>query len=68
MSGAGSPSSPPTERVDRTLSYRLRSHNRALTLLGFSPELGLVQETRDSNTQLHGYKRTSDELRFVQQF
>ncbi len=55
-------------RTDRTRSLRLSTHNRAITLLGFSPELALVRETRDSNAQLHGYKRTSGELRFVQQF
>ena len=55
-------------REDRTLSYRLSTHNRAFTLIGFSPELALVHETRDSNAQLHDYRRTSGELRFVQQF
>ena len=55
-------------REDRTRSYRLSTHNRALTVLGFSPELALVRETRDSNAQLHDYGRTSGELRFVQQF
>ena len=55
-------------REDRTRSYRLSTYNRGLTLLGFSPELAVVRETRDSNAQLHGYQRTSGELRFVQQF
>ena len=55
-------------REDRTRSYRLSTHNRAFTLIGFSPELALVHETRDSNAQLHDYRRTSGELRFVQQF
>ena len=55
-------------REDSTRSYRLSTHNRALTLMGFSPELALVHETRDSNAQLHDYDRTSGELRFVQQF
>ena len=55
-------------REDRTQSYRLSTHNRAFTLMGFSPELALVHETRDSNAQLHDYRRTSGELRFVQQF
>ncbi|MCE2519844.1 MAG: DUF560 domain-containing protein [Alphaproteobacteria bacterium] len=55
-------------REDRTRSYRLSAFNRALTLMGFSPELAVVRETRDSNAQLHGYSRTSGELRFVQQF
>ena len=55
-------------REDRTLSYRFSAYNRALTLMGFSPELAVVRETRDSNAQLHDYSRTSGELRFVQQF
>ena len=55
-------------REDRTRSYRLSAHNRAFTLLGFSPQLAVVHETRDSNAQLHDYRRTSGELRFVQQF
>ena len=55
-------------REDRTRSYRLSAYNRALTVMGFSPELALIRETRDSNAQLHDYGRTSGELRFVQQF
>ena len=35
--------------------------------MGFSSELALVHETRDSNAQFHDYRRTSGELRFVQQ-
>ncbi|MDE0055042.1 MAG: hypothetical protein OXT64_12435 [Gammaproteobacteria bacterium] len=37
------------ERADRTRSYRLSAYNRAVTVLGFSPELAIVRETRDSN-------------------
>ena len=55
-------------REDRTRSYRLSAHNRAFTVLGFSPEIAVVRETRESNAQLHDYSRTSGELRFVQQF
>ena len=55
-------------REDHTRSYRLSAYNRAVTVLGFSPELAVVRETRDSNAQLHDYDRTSGELRFVQQF
>ncbi len=55
-------------REDRTRSYRLSAHNRALTVLGFSPELAVLRENRDSNAQLHGYSRTSGELRFVRLF
>lgn len=55
-------------REHRTRSWRLSTFNRALTVLGFSPELAVVRESRDSNAQLHDYSRTSGELRFVQQF
>ncbi len=55
-------------RIDRTRGLRVSAHNRAFTVLGFSPEISVVHETRDSNAQLHDYKRTSGELRFVQQF
>ena len=55
-------------RKDCTQSYRLSAYNRAVTVLGFSPELAVVHETRDSNAQLHDYRRTLGELPFVQQF
>ena len=55
-------------RADRTRSLRVSVHNRAFTLQGFSPQLSLVNEVRTSNAQLHDYKRTGGELRFVRQF
>ena len=55
-------------RKDRTRSLRASVHNRAVTVLGFSPELVLVEEERRSNAQLHDYERTRGELRFVRQF
>ena len=55
-------------RKDRTRILRASVHNRAITVLGFSPELVLVEEERTSNAQLHGYERTRGELRFVRQF
>ena len=55
-------------RRDRTRSLRLSVHNRALTVLGFSPRLSVVNEARTTNAQLHDYKRTSGELSFVRQF
>ena len=55
-------------REDRTRSWRPSAYNRALTLLGFSPEIAVVREIRKSNAQLHDYSRTSGELRFVRQF
>ena len=55
-------------RRDRTRSLRASVHNRAVTVLGFSPELVLVEEERKSTAQLHDYERTRGELRFVRQF
>ena len=52
-------------REDRTRFWRLSTYNRAVTVLGFSPELAVVRETRDSNAQFHA---TTAALRFVQQF
>ncbi len=56
------------DRADRTRSVHLSIHNRAFTLMGFSPELVAVHEERDTNAQLYDYERTSGELRFVRQF
>ena len=55
-------------RVDRTRSLRASLHNRGITVLGFSPEVSLVYEKRDTNAQLHDYERTRGELRFVRLF
>jgi len=55
-------------RGDVTRSLRVFAHNRALTLQGFSPQVSVVSEVRTSNAQLHGYQRTSGELRFVRLF
>ena len=55
-------------RKDSTRSLRASIHNRAFTVLGFSPQLVLVHEERKTNAQLHGYERTRGELRFVRQF
>ena len=55
-------------RKDETWSARASVYNRGFTLMGFSPELGVVHEVRSTNAQLHDYERTSGELRFVRQF
>ena len=55
-------------REDRTRSLRVSLHNRGFTLFGFSPELVVVNEERETNAQLHDFQRTRGELRFVQQF
>ncbi len=56
------------DRADRTRSLRLSVHNRAFTVYGFSPELVVVNEERETNAQLYDYERTHGELRFVRQF
>ena len=55
-------------RKDETWSARASVYNRAFTLMGFSPELGVVHEVRNTNAQLYDYERTSGELRWVRQF
>ena len=55
-------------RVDRTRILRATVHNRAFTLFGFSPQLVVTNEARDTNAQLYDYKRTRAELRAVRQF
>ncbi len=55
-------------RKDETWSARASVYNRAFTLMGFSPALGVVHEVRKTNAQLYDYERTSGELRFVRQF
>ena len=55
-------------REDRTYSIRLSVHNRAIAWKGFSPQLSLVHEVRDTNAQLYDYERTGGELRFVRVF
>ena len=55
-------------REDRTRSVRASVHNRGFTLLGFSPELVVVNEERTTNAQLYDFQRTRGELRFVRQF
>ena len=63
------PHTPPGEdRADRTRSVHLSIHNRAFTVLGFSPQLVAINEERETNAQLYDYQRTRGELRFVRQF
>ncbi len=55
-------------RKDETLTLRASVLNRGFTLFGFSPQLSVVREVRETNAQLYDYRRTSGELRFVRQF
>ena len=63
------PNTPPGEdRADRTHSLRLSVHHRGFTFYGFSPELVVVNETRETNAQAYDLRRTRGELRFVRQY
>ena len=55
-------------REDRTWSVRASVYNRGITVYGFSPEVAIVHEERETNAQLYDYQRTRGELRFVRQF
>ena len=55
-------------REDETHALRASVHNRRLAWQGFSPQLALVHEVRDTNAQLYDYERTGGELRFVKLF
>ncbi len=55
-------------REDETQSLSLSVHNRAVTVLGFSPRLSFVREERDTNAQALDYERNRAELSFVRQF
>ena len=55
-------------RKDETQTLSLSVHNRAVTVLGFSPRISLVREERDTNAQALDYDRNRAELSFVRQF
>ena len=55
-------------REDRTRTLSLSLHKRDFTLYGFSPQVLVIHEERDSNAQLISHDRTRGELRFVRQF
>ena len=57
-----------SSREDRTRTLNLSLHKRDFILYGFSPQVVVTYEERDSNAQLHSYDRTRGELRFVRQF
>ena len=57
-----------SSREDRTRSLSLSLLKRDLTVYGFSPQLVVTHEERDSNAQLVSYDRIHGELRFVRQF
>ena len=55
-------------REDRTRTLSLSVHNRAVTVLGFSPRVTLINETRETNAQALDYERNRGELSFVRLF
>ena len=55
-------------REDRTRSLSLSLLKRDFTLFGFSPQMVVTHEERDSSAQLHDYDRTNGELRMIRQF
>ena len=57
-----------SSREDRTWSLSLSLLKRDFTIYGFSPQLVVTYEERESNAQLVSYDRTHGELRFVRQF
>ncbi|OOV36114.1 surface lipoprotein assembly modifier [Candidatus Synechococcus spongiarum] len=59
--------SPGESRSDRTQSLSFSLYNRGFTVKGFSPKLVVTREMRESNAQLHDYRRTRGELQFVRQ-
>ena len=57
-----------SSREDEVRIFSASIFNRGFTTFGFSPQLVVVNEKRESNAQLYDYKRTRAELRFVRQF
>ena len=57
-----------SSREDEVRILSASVFSRAFTMFGFSPQLVVVNESRESNAQLYDYKRTRAELRFVRQF
>ena len=57
-----------SSREDEVRMYSASIFNRGFTTFGFSPQLVVLNEERESNAQLYDYKRTRAELRFVRQF
>ena len=55
-------------REDKTRTLSLSVHNRAVTVLGFSPRLSVINEKRETNAQTLDYERNRAELSFVRQF
>jgi len=59
---------PGLRRKDRTQTLSASLHKRDLTLYGFSPQLVVTHERRNSNEQLLSFIGNRAELRLVRQF
>ena len=55
-------------REDVTRSARISVLKRDFTIRGFSPQLSVTHERRESNAQQADYRRTGAEISFVRQF
>ena len=55
-------------RRDRTRILRLTGHNRGWTVYGFSPQVAVIRENRETNAQLYDYRRTRVELLVHREF
>ena len=49
-------------------TFGLSAHHRGFTILDFSPQLSIRREIRDSNSQIHDYRKVAGEVRFVRSF
>jgi len=58
----------PPPRKDITRSVRLSALKRDFTIRGFSPQVSVIRERRDSNAQQSDFRRTGGDLSFVRQF
>ena len=55
-------------RKDTIRTLGLSVHHRGFTILNFSPQLSLTREIRDSNSQIHDYRKVVGEVSFVRPF
>ena len=66
--GAPLPAFGSEARRDRTLGGRITVSNRRLDWFGFSPQITLRLERRDSNLDLYDYRRTVGEFSLIRTF
>ena len=66
--GAPLPAFGSEARRDRTLGARITVSNRRIDWFGFSPQVTLRRERRDSNLDLYDYTRTVGEFSLVRTF